>query len=254
MRALLCIGVAGIVLGTACARTPAIQSASPADVAVEGPRQADVHATKGLDGAATSEVTTSESESDLIAKLFLVGPRRPGDVKEATVIYRWVSVGRVYWVSDWKSDRVLVVAAFGGKEAPVCLTGNVAAMSDFLSREFDGRFPKDGLRDLARILKDVAIGPFAAIASEEFLRNQERDGLEYWLKGREKDPSAFEKLVTGIHGTASGNVWEVWFNVFNNRGGVDSLKASGTVSPITVRQLTVEEVKPAGEFYFPLEG
>jgi hypothetical protein len=44
------------------------------------------------------------------------------------------------------------------------------------------------------------------------------------------------------------------FNVFNVKGGVAAVSASGTITPFTIRQLKVTPVKPAGEFNYPFAG
>jgi hypothetical protein len=195
-----------------------------------------------------------KSDADIVAELFLTGPRRAGDVRDVTRAYPWVSAGRIFFVSDWSRHRMLVVATVGGDEHPVSLTGSTGAVSRFLSRQFGGRFPGIGRsEDVAQLLKDAMIGPSAVIATEEFWEHQ-RDRIAGWLKGREKDPSAFKRLCTGIQGYERQNEWTIRFNVFNASGGVESVSASGTAVPLTVRRIDVEPVKPKGEFHNPLEG
>lgn len=199
-------------------------------------------------------VDKDDSEADVVAKMFLTGPRVPGDVRDVTRAYGWVTVGRIFFVSDWSRHRMLVVGTSGGDRPPVLLTGSTAAVSEFASRQFNGKFP--GLsrgEDIAQLLKDTTIAPSAMIATREFWE-QQRKHIGGWLGGREKDPEMFRKLCAGIHGDERQNEWRMEFNVFKTDGGVDSVTASGTVVPMTVRRIDVEVVKPKGEFHCPLEG
>jgi hypothetical protein len=118
--------------------------------------------------AGATKTDEHESESALVARLFVPGPRMPRDVTEVTVAYPWLSVGRVYWVEHPPLSGVLVVvAALGDGPLPVRLTGDTAALSQFLSRQFNGRFPGAGrFRDVAELLRDVTL-PRAAIGSAE---------------------------------------------------------------------------------------
>ena len=45
--------------------------------------------------------------------------------------------------------------------------------------------------------------------------------LGSWLKGREHDPAALERLCTGIRVRSDKNGWEVELNILDGRGGVD---------------------------------
>jgi hypothetical protein len=196
-----------------------------------------------------------EDLDDVVAEMFLKGKKRsPGDVREATILYKWLKVGRVYWVFDWDNDRIAMVATPGGGSPPVRLTGDNVALGNFLSKQFDGRYPGASQRaNIARFLKDASISPSAVIGTPEFL-NAQRRSFDEWLQKREKNPEVFAKLCTGIVGREDKNEWQLQFNVFNPRGGVDLLTASGTISPLTIRELKVEVVKPRGEFSYPLEG
>jgi len=197
--------------------------------------------------------------SDEVARLFLVGPRRPWDVSDRTSAYKWFSVGRVYEVRDSSLNRQLIVGALGDGTPPVSLTGpeNRKATADFLSKQFSGKFPGRGKVDgVAQLLKDVTLGPYAVIADRQFLQSQKSGAgsVREWLKGREKDPRVFEGICTGVEAREDKNDWLLRFNAFNTVGGVDRLTATGTRSPLTIQRVSVEEVKPAGEFFFPLEG
>jgi hypothetical protein len=128
-------------------------------------------------------------------------------------------------------------------------------MSDFLSRQFEGKFPGRGrFKYIAEFLKDAKVSPAASLASAEFLDGEKGDGLASWLRGREKDRSVFESLCTGVEEHEDENGWRIGFNVFNQSGGVNSVKVFGTVRPFTVRQIGVAETKPAGEFSYPIIG
>jgi hypothetical protein len=203
--------------------------------------------------------TDRESGSDEVARLFLVGPRRPWDVYDRTSTYKWFSVGRVYAVRDSSLNRQLIVGALGDGTPPVNLTGpeNRKATADFLSRQFSGRFPGRGKVDgVAQLLKDVTLGPRGVIADRHFLQSQKwgTGSVREWLKGREKEPKVFEGICTGVETREDENEWQLRFNVFNTEGGVDRLTAVGTRAPLTIQRVSVEELKRAGEFFFPLEG
>jgi hypothetical protein len=149
------------------------------------------------------------------------------------------------------------VAAVDDWEAPVCLSSaeNTVAISDFVSRQFNGKFPgSDRIVEIAKFLKDVKIAPAASIASAEFLEREKSDGFASWLRGREKNPAVFEALCTGIKEHDNGHEWQIEFNVFNQLGGLDSVKALGTVLPFTVQQLGVAATRAPGEFSYPIVG
>jgi hypothetical protein len=242
--------VAGIVVEFACA-TPTV----PVRDRVRGDAVPQQGQGPPMASNEPNAVKNQDTEGELVARMFLTGARRPGDVIEATSSYSWLKSGRIFWVSDWALDRVFVVATLGGGAPLVRLSGNPAGISNFLSKQFDGRFPGGGQREhIARLLKDVSIGPSAVIASAAFLENQRRSGLHEWLKGREKDSAVFVRLCVGIQGREDKNEWELQFNVFNTRGGVNLVKASGTVSPLSIREIIVGVVKAPGEFSYPLEG
>jgi hypothetical protein len=199
------------------------------------------------------------SGTDEVARLFLVGPRRPWDVSDRTSAYRWFSVGRVYEVRDSSLNRQLIVGALGDGTPPVSLTGpeNRKATADFLSKQFNGRFPgRAKAEGVAQLLKDVTLGPYGVIADRQFLQSQKRGtgSVREWLKGRETDPKVFEGFCTDVEAREDKNDWLLQFNVFNTEGGVDRLTATGTISPLTIQRVSVKELKPAGEFFFPLEG
>jgi hypothetical protein len=188
----------------------------------------------------------AESERDLVARLFRT---RSGyaDVRQANAAYPWVTTGRVYWV--YEEDRVVVVAVSGDGTSPVRLTGDSAAVANFV-RQSTGKFI--GFGALAKLLADVYLHPGATIATPDLLLDPA--DLRDWMKGREKDPAVFRNLCNGIQGSQRENEWQLQFNVFNPNGGVDGIRASGTVSPFTIRQLRVVPLKPAGDFHYPFAG
>jgi hypothetical protein len=124
----------------------------------------------------------------------------------------------------------------------------------FLSKQFKRRFA-DAVRQnaVAELVKETMIGPASAIATTG-LWESERRHIAGWLRGREKDPAMFKRLCTGIHEDVRQNVWQMQFNVFRRDGGVDSVTTSGVAVPFEVRDIRIDAVKSAGEFYFPLEG
>lgn len=149
---------------------------------------------------------------------------------------------------------MLVVATLGDGKPPVSLTGDAALLSEFLAKQFNGQFQGAGqVEGVAQLLKDATIGPAAVIGSAAFLKSQTGE-FDEWLKGREKNPAVFKNLCTGIRSYNDKGQWQIEFNVFNTVGGVDSLKASGGMAPLTIQALVVKPVKPAGEFSYPLEG
>jgi len=204
-----------------------------------------------------AEMAKDEAEMDLVAKLFLTGPRGPRDVRDHTASYSWVSTGRVYWVLDRKQNRRLVVATLPDWQAPVCLSyaESTHAISAFLSSQFKGKFPGAGrVKEIARFLKDAKVAPAASVASPELLEREKFDGFASWLRGREKDRAVFVALCSGVQEYEIGNEWRIEFNVFNQLGGVNSVKASGTVLPFTVQRIEVAETRPPGEFSHPITG
>jgi hypothetical protein len=148
-----------------------------------------------------------------------------------------------------------LVAVVDGGQAPILLTGDIAALKGFLAKQFDGRLPDVGaLNDIAQLVKDAVVGKGGNIATREFFEQQKRDGLDRWLKGRERDPAQFEKLCSGIRRSMNKNEWTLEFNVINGSGGVDVVRASGTASPLMLQHVSAAVVKARGEFYYPLEG
>lgn len=120
--------------------------------------------------------------------------------------------------------------------------------------QFNGRLPGVGaLNGIAQLVKDAILGKGGSIASPEFFESQRND-LDEWLKGRERDPAELKRLCSGIHGSVNKNEWAVEFNVINGGGGVDVVRASGTASPLTLEHISVGVVKARGAFRYPLEG
>jgi len=193
------------------------------------------------------EVGKGESELDVVARTFL-GSNDRRYVRPGNAAYPWLTVGNVYFVSV--PNRVLVVATLGDGKSPVRLTGDPSAVATFVSKQGGGKFI--GFGALANLLTDVAVHPTGSIGTPDLLLDP-RD-LGDWMQGREKDPSVLKSLCTGIKGDQRENEWKLRFNVFNLKGGVDAVSASGTVSPFTIRQLSVTPVKPAGEFHYPFAG
>jgi hypothetical protein len=138
--------------------------------------------------------------------------------------------------------------------SPVQLTGDVEALKAFLAMQFNGELPSvKALDGIAQLVKDAVVGKGGLIATPEFLDSQRGD-IDAWLKGREHDPAAFKRVCSGIHAFLDKNHWTLEFNVINGWGGVDVVRSSGTASPLTLQKVSVEVLKPRGEFYFPLEG
>jgi hypothetical protein len=253
------LAVLGCVSLSACVRRmdPPSKREMPTAFSDNGSGGSGDTARARMDGRRKAKMANDEAEMDLVARLFLTGPRGPRDIREMTPSYPWVSAGRVYWVLDRKLNRRLVVVSLGDWAAPVCLScvENTDAMSGFLSRQFEGKFPGHGrFKGIAEFLKDVKVSPAASIASPEFLDGEKGDGLASWLRGREKERSVFERLCKGVEEHEDEDGWRIGFNVFNQSGGVNAVKASGTLRPFTVRQIDVAETKPAGEFSYPIIG
>jgi hypothetical protein len=174
-----------------------------------------------------------------------------------------VSVGRLYGVViprgrglDLSPGRHAYAAAFGDGATPICLTGaSKEVLATFLSKQFQGRFP--GLESFTRIgsfLNDVVL-PRGTVVGDQKLLDGQRTYHSWTRKGgRETDTAVFENLCTGIRGSQVGNEWRLQFNAFRPDGGVDSLTAVGGSVPLTITTIGVEEVKAAGEFFYPLEG
>ena len=202
-------------------------------------------------------MTAIDAERQWVTKLFLPGRTGPQDVSDVTHAYPWVVSGRIYRVTDRKNNRTILVSASGGETAPVSL-GDInhrAALSDFVFRQFNGRFPGiDRIGVIATLMKDVVIGSGSSIANADLLRKAKTFGVAGWLRGREKNPRVFEGLCTGIHGDVDQDSWWMEFNVFNSRGGVELVKVQGAVSPPSVLSVTVVEMKPEGEFFYDLDG
>ena len=167
--------------------------------------------------------------------------------------YQWITVGRLYWVMRPLEGALLVAVPGDGRPA-VLLTGDIPALKDFLAMQFNGRLPGVGaLNGIAQLVKDAIIGKGGSIASAELFESQ-RDNLDEWLKGRERDPAELKKLCSGIRGSVKKNEWALEFNVINGWGGVDVVRASGTASPLTLQHVSVGAVKARGAFRYPLEG
>lgn len=242
-------------LALACAPSPEEKDTFPVFLdevmaALSEPADAPVPTCQPGDEAAYNLDCASE---EAVARRFLTAPRRAADVWDVTASYPWLTVGRTYWVLDRSADRRLFVATLAREEPPLQLTDNPAGVAELLTRQFAGRFPGTGHEAIPRILKDSFVGRSSVIATPEFLEKQ-REDLYWWLRGREKDPAVFESFCAGVSGEQRGNDWQVQFNVFNARGGVDVVRASGTREPLTIRDVVVEVLKTDGEFSFPLVG
>ena len=109
------------------------------------------------------------------------------------------------------------------------------------------------LSGVAQLVKDAIIGKRGSIATPEFFESQRRH-LDAWLKGRERDPDALKRVCSGIRRSLNKNEWTIEFNVINSSGGVEVVRASGTASPLTLLYISVDVVKPRGEFNYSMEG
>jgi hypothetical protein len=153
------------------------------------------------------------------------------------------------------ADPSRLVAVVGGGKPPILLTGDIDALKGFLAMQFDGRLPgADALNDIAQLVKDAVVGKGGSIATREFFERQKKNGLDDWLKGRERDAAQLEKLCSGVRGSVSRNEWTLEFNVINDSGGVEVVRASGTASPLALRHVSLAVVRPRGEFTYPLKG
>jgi hypothetical protein len=188
-----------------------------------------------------------------VARQFLANTDDPRDVSDMTVVYSWVVTGSAFLVNDRTSGAEFVVAALAGRH-PLRLNGNTVAISAFVTKQFNELFPGIGrLAVLARFLADVTVGPTAVVADAEFLSQRRNGEIRRWL-GREKDVTVFEGLCTGVSAREEANEWRMQFNVFNSAGGVNTITVSGTERPFTIRQISVDELKPAGEFSYRMVG
>lgn len=201
----------------------------------------------GINESRSSEVVKGEAEIDLVARTFL-GSTDRRYVRPANSVYPWITVGNVYLV--YERDRILVVAVPGDGNPPVRLTGDRTAVASFVSKQGGGKFI--GFNALAKLFRDVAVHPTGAIGTPDLLLDPA--DLPDWMQGREKDPNVFRRLCSGIAGHQEENEWRLQFNVFDVKGGVEAVSASGTVSPFTIRHLSTTTVKPAGEFHYPFAG
>ena len=203
------------------------------------------------------------AEQDLAASACFGRDGRQRKVYDAREFYPWVSVGRLYGVviprgrgPDLSPGRHAYAAAFGGGAAPICLTGaSKEVLATFLSKQFQGKFP--GLQAVAQIgdfLNSVVLPRGTVVGDQKLLDGQRKSHVWTRKGGRETDTTAFEKLCTGVRGSEAGNEWRLQFNAFRPDGGVDSVTAVGGSVPLTVTKITVEELKPAGEFFYPIEG
>jgi len=252
------IGALGWTAGGACKRggvdAGLDESARGGHVAAGGGATRPTVAREKLRG---NDMAASDAERQWVTKLFLPGRTGPQDVNDVTHAYPWVASGRIYRVTDRKENRTILVSASGGEAAPVSLSdiNHRAALSDFVFRQFNGRFPGiDRISVIATLLKDAVIGPGSSIANAKFLRRAKTFGLANWLRRREKDPRVFESLCTEIRKGADQDSWWMEFNVFNYKGGVQLVKVQGAVAPPSVLSVTVVEVKPDGEFFYDFDG
>ena len=229
----------------ACASTG---SPAPQGASAIGEATSEAPAAREPAGQASRE---ESAESDAIAKKFL--GERPGAASRVGAPYQWLTVGRLYWVVGPRDPDVLVAVLEGGR-APVRLTGDIPALKSFLATQFNGRLPGvSALSGVAQLVKDAIIGKRGSIATPEFFESQRRH-LDAWLKGRERDPDALKRVCSGIRRSLNKNEWTIEFNVINSSGGVEVVRASGTASPLTLLYISVDVVKPRGEFNYSMEG
>jgi len=201
-----------------------------------------------------SSAQPTETESQAVARRFLGDGN--GTAVNAGAAYRWLTVGRLYWVSG-PEEPGLLVAAPGGGRPPVRLTGDIAALKAFLALQYNGRLPGVGaLKDIAQLVKDATFGKRGRIATPEFLDAQVDaggGGVDDWFRDESQhDPAEFARLCPELRASLDKNAWALEFNVFNSWGGVDVVRASGTASPLTLQQVNIDVVKPHGEFNYPL--
>src|SRR5262245_57686249 len=104
-------------------------------------------------------------------------PHRPhddlGDASTAEPAYRWLTIGRLYWVTG-PVEPDLLVAVLGSGRAPVRLSGDIAALKGFLAMQFNGRLPSvSALSAVAHLVKDAVFGKRGRIATDDFYDSQE---------------------------------------------------------------------------------
>jgi hypothetical protein len=210
----------------------------------------------GLVGALGLDATAEDqrAEEDLVGRLFSRGPL--DTVYDTRQFKPWVSTGRLYGVTGKSPRRYLLVAVLGPDKPPVCLTGaSTQVLSDYLATQFHGRFPGDqSVTAISKFLTDVMLPPGSVIGDQKLWDEERRHPLWTWRGARERDLAVFERLCRGVQASEADNRWQVTFNAFRTDGGVDSVTASGSSVPLTITQITVRELKPAGEFWYPLEG
>jgi hypothetical protein len=203
-------------------------------------------------GGVSAVSDASGRDEELVGGIVGAEDRRVGDVRDVTRLYSWVSTGKVFRVLDRAQRRHITAALIGQK--PQRLTGDIVATSEFVSSQFRGRVPgADQRADVARFVKDVMVGPYQMIATEDFCARQRRV-IDSWLKGRETNPAAFMSVCSGVRGDEGGGKWTVRFNLFNTAGGVDAVVVTGEVRPFSVERFETKALKPTGEFSYPLEG
>jgi hypothetical protein len=203
-------------------------------------------------GGQTRHTTDEDSaESAAVAKQFL--GNRSGAAWR--VSYEGLTVGRVYWVMGPAPEPNVLVAVLSSGQPAVRMTGDEAALKSFLDMQFEGGLPgPSALSGVAQLVKDAVVGKGGSIATPEFFESQRRDGLDAWLKGRERDPAELQRLCSGIRRSLDKNEWALEFNVINGWGGVDVVRATGNASPFSLVRTSVDLVKARGEFRYPLEG
>jgi hypothetical protein len=192
-------------------------------------------------------------EENLVARLFFQQPL--DSIYDTREFNPWVSTGRLYGVTGKGPRRYLLVAVLGPGQPPVCLTGaSTQVLSDYLATQFHGRFPgEQSLTAIGKFLNDVMLPPGSVIGDRELREAERRYPLWTWRGARQRDLVAFETLCSGVQGGDADNRWIVRFNAFRTDGGVDSVIATGSSVPLTITQITIRGLKPAGEFFYPME-
>jgi hypothetical protein len=153
------------------------------------------------------------AESEAVARQVL--GERPGGARK-TAASEWLTTGKLYWVMG-PTEPARLVGVVGGGRRPILLTGDIAALKEFVAMQFNGRLPGvDALNGIAQLVKDAVIG---------------RDG---------------SIDTPGIRRSLKKNEWTLEFNVTKSSGAVDVVRASGTASPLMLEHVSVGVVKPRG--------
>jgi len=165
--------------------------------------------------------------------------------------FHWLREGAIVWVRT----RDFKHAMFWVKEdlEPVVLNGDdrLAALSRLLATNV-GSLP-DSLTaaDLAHAIRQLGYDPRGLLASPELLERI-GDSLDVWLKKDDAyDRQLFISACFGPVLRAEGeHGWELEFNFFNVKGGVEAWKVEGDHAAIHGAESTM--LLPDHTFFWPM--